>query len=217
MKTAIITGGSVNQDFVEKQLEIGNYDKLVAVDHGGEFFLQSKYVPDFMVGDFDSIEKDSFFNIRNNGKTKILRFPPEKDDTDTELAIKYAIENGATSIDIYGATGTRLDHVLGNIQLLCLGLKHKVPCHIIDETNRIRVIDESLEIEKEKQYGFYVSILPLTTKVEGVTLTGMKYPLNHFLLEGGRALGVSNEIVDDVARIQVEDGILVVIESKDKA
>lgn len=216
MKTAIITGGSIHKTFVSKRLEQGNYDYIIAVDHGADFLCETGFCPDVMVGDFDSVKEETLSFIRKNGKTKIMQYQPEKDDTDTELAMKYAILKGATQIDIYGATGTRLDHVLGNIQLLMLGIKNEVPCYIIDETNCIRMINHRCIIKKQKQHGRYVSILPYTTKVVGVTLRGMKYPLERFTLEGGRAIGVSNEIVDDEAVIDLEEGILIVIESKDK-
>ena len=77
------------------------------------------------------------------------------------------------------------------------------------------MIDRCLEIEKSKQFGSYVSVLPVKADAKGVTLEGMKYPLEHADFSCFSSLGVSNEIVADVAKIQVEKGFLLVIESRD--
>jgi len=138
-----------------------------------------------------------------------------KDDTDTEFAIREAIRRGATEITLLGATGTRLDHVLANIYLLGIGLELQVDIQIVDAHNRIRMIDRCLELEKSKQFGSYVSVLPVKADAKGVTLEGMKYPLEHADISCFSSLGVSNEIVADVAKIQVEQGFLLVIESRD--
>lgn len=115
-----------------------------------------------------------------------------------------------------GATGTRLDHVLGNIELLGIGLKAGIPIQICDAHNRIRMIDRGMTLARKEQFGTYVSLIPYTECVEHLTLTGLKYPLTDACLRGFCSLGVSNEIVADTAEISFESGILLVVESKDR-
>ena len=217
MKVAIVTVGSICKEFVEERLKSTSYDEIIAVDRGAEFFLESHFFPGYIVGDFDSIAPGILETLQQKHQTKIERHSSIKDETDTELAMRLAMSLGADYIEIYGATGTRMDHVLGNIQLLKMALDQWVHCHIIDENNRISMIRESATIRKDQQYGEYVSLIPFTSCVKGLTLKGMKYPLNRYTLTCGLARGVSNEIVDAVAEIELEEGILLVIESKDDA
>ena len=129
---------------------------------------------------------------------------------------KFAIRRGAERITLLGATGTRLDHVLGNIELLGIGLKAGIPIQICDAHNRIRMIDRGMTLARKEQFGTYVSLIPYTECVEHLTLTGLKYPLTDACLRGFCSLGVSNEIVADTAEISFESGILLVVESKDR-
>ena len=140
---------------------------------------------------------------------------PEKDDTDTEYAIREAIRRGAMEIVVIGATGTRIDDVLGNISLLGIGLEEQIKISLVDEHNRIRMINQPLTIRKAEQYGKYVSLIPFSEKVSGVTLRGLKYPLTDYTMGGFNSLGISNEIVSDEASISLSSGQLIVIESKD--
>ena len=144
-----------------------------------------------------------------------IRLDPIKDDTDTEFAIRKAISMGAKRITLLGAIGTRLDHVLGNVELLGIGLSEHVQIEMLDTNNRIRMINTGITIGKEEQFGTYVSLIPYTAEVKGLTLTGFKYPLDHYTLKGFCSIGVSNEITAEKATITFEDGILIVIESRD--
>ena len=155
---------------------------------------------------------------RTETEIPIRQFNPVKDATDSQIAIELALELGSGEITILGGTGTRLDHVLGNIQSLMLAKKKGVSCVILDEYNRIRLVDGTLQLKKEEQYGRYVSLLPLTTEVTGVDLTGVKYPLSDytFTSTGSAGLGVSNEITAETAEIRVKSGIFILIESSDQ-
>ena len=85
----------------------------------------------------------------------------------------------------------------------------------MDEHNRIRLVKDRLVLEKKEQFGKYVSVVPLWKQAKGVTLKGFAYPLENAVMEGFTSLGISNEIAEDRAEISVEEGILIVIESKD--
>ncbi len=105
--------------------------------------------------------------------------------------------------------------MLGNIELLGIGLQQHVPIEMIDSHNRIRMIDSGVSLSKDSQYGKYVSLIPYTQEVTGLTLTGFQYPLDGYTLRGFCSLGVSNEITEETAQISFKDGILILIESRD--
>ena len=170
-------------------------------------------IPDYILGDFDSIDKKVLEKYKTQ-KIKINELKPEKDFTDTEEAINLAIKLKSSEFVIIGAIGTRIDHVLANINVLKIALDKNIKAKIINEHNEIELINNELIIEKNNLYK-YISIMPLTTQVEGITITGMKYPLENYTLTIGNSLGVSNEQIEKTAKIKVKDGILIVIKSRD--
>ena len=215
MKYGIITGGHIDDAFAIEWLNQNEYDCLIAADSGMTFLYRNGVVPDVIAGDFDSVDMDSMAYFQGMNNVQIIRLNPVKDDTDTEFVIREAIRRGATEIIVLGATGTRLDHVFANVYLMGIGLEEGVLIQLVDKHNRIRMISDSLEIEKSEQFGSYVSVLPVKGDAKGVTLEGMKYPLENADIACFSSLGVSNEIVDEVAKISVEQGVLLVIESRD--
>ena len=164
---------------------------------------------------FDSVDDDSLDEFSSLPDVEILRLNPIKDDTDTEFVIREAIRRGAKEITVLGATGTRLDHVMANVYLLGIGLEESVQIQLVDAHNRIRMTSDRLEISKKNQFGDFVSVLPVRGDAKGVTLTGMKYPLQDADINCFSSLGISNEIVEDSAKISVKNGTLLVIESRD--
>lgn len=172
-------------------------------------------MPNHAVGDFDSINIELLRFYQNNSKIIFHKYNPEKDNTDTDIAVKLAIELKSSNITIMGALGKRMDHALANIHILKNALEVGIPCQIRDSYNKIYLIKDDITLAKNKVYGKYISLIPLTTTVEGITLEGFKYSLNNACLSIGLSLGVSNEIVKNVATIKLKDGILIVIESKD--
>lgn len=215
MKIAIITGGHIKDEFVKEFLEKKQIEQTIAGDSGMEFFYRNQLQPDIIVGDFDSAKSEIVSFYQKNEKIKIIRFRPEKDETDTELALKTALEKNPEEIYILGATGTRIDHLLGNIYLLQKALKKGVSCCIVDEHNRISLLKEPKVILAKDQFGKYISLLPLGNQVKGVTLKGFKYPLYQHTLTNDTSLGVSNELQADEGVIELTEGILILIESKD--
>ncbi len=214
-KAVIVTGGRINSAFCKLYIEKISPDMQIAVDSGMKHFFEMQENPDWIVGDFDSVDADILQYFEKQKGIQWKRLIPEKDDTDTECAIRLAINEGCTQLHILGATGSRIDHMLGNIQLLGIGLQEKAEIFMVDENNRIRMVDKGLQMKKTEQFGKYVSLLPFTPQVKGLTLLGMKYPLNDYTLVCYNSLGISNEIVEDVATIDFKDGVLLVLETKD--
>ena len=215
MKYVIVSGGHIDDAFALDWLEQNEYDCMIAADSGMDFLHRNEIVPDIIAGDFDSADTDSVAYFQGLNNVHIIKLNPVKDDTDTEFVIREAIRRGATEITVLGATGTRLDHVLANVNLLGIGLEEDVLIELVDEHNRIRMIDSCVEIKKEEQFGSFLSVLPVKGDAKGVTLEGMKYPLQNADIACFSSLGVSNEITDEVAKVSVEQGVLLVIESRD--
>ncbi|BBF43018.1 thiamin pyrophosphokinase [Lachnospiraceae bacterium KM106-2] len=216
----IITGGSISR-FQLEQLATGQrYDVTIVVDGALKIAIASDLKIDYLVGDFDTIEPAILNEYEKKIKsgecqTELIRLIPEKDMTDTQVAIDLAIDKGVTDLTILGGIGTRVDHSLANIHLLLRTLRNGVNGCMINEWNRIRLVDRNIAISKEDSFGKYISLIPFTTKVTGITLKGMKYPLKDHTLVLGDSLGISNEITSEVASIELEEGILLMIESCD--
>lgn len=215
MRVVIISGGHMDDEFAKDWLEKNKYDCMIAADSGMNFLHKNGIVPDIIAGDFDSAKEESVAYFQGLNDVQVIKLNPVKDDTDTEFVIREAIRRSATEITVFGATGTRMDHVLANVNLLGIGLEEGVSIQLVDKHNRIRMISDSVEIIKKEQFGDYVSVLPVKGDAKGVTLEGMKYPLKDADIPCFSSLGVSNEIKEDVAKISVKQGVLLVIESRD--
>ena len=212
----IVSGGSIEDAFVLDLLEKNSYETVIACDSGMEFFHRNSLYPDLILGDFDSADSTTVDYFKEQTDVRLEQFPAQKDWTDTELAVRRGLELEPEHIDLVGATGTRLDHVLGNLQLLALGLEAGVSIFLMDANNRIRLADRPFKLKKSEQYGDFISLIPYGGEVSGLTLKGMKYPLEGAILRQDVSLGISNEIVDDEALISFEKGKLYVMETKDE-
>lgn len=211
MKTLIISGGNVTKEILKDVLENNSFDNIIAVDKGLEILDECKIEPNYIIGDFDSVNT-RIVNRYNNAN--IIKLNPEKDFTDTHMAIKLALEIKSSYIVILGAIGTRIDHTIANIHVLKECMERKIMCEIINENNKIMLINKSCYIDLDKKYK-YVSLIPLTTNVTGVTLKGFKYLLKNATLTIGESVGVSNEQMEKKATIELKEGILICIRSRD--
>lgn len=217
-KILIISGGSIDDAFAKDWIKEYQPDYTIVADSGMEFMRRAELIPDMIIGDFDSVDPETLEIFRRECIEKGIvwkELNPIKDDTDTEFAIRQAMALGAEEITILGGTGTRLDHVLGNIALLGIGLEEGISIQLVDVHNRIRMIDKPMQLKKAEQFGTVVSLVPYFGEVKGLTLKGFKYPLQDFTMGGFSSLGISNEIMADVAEISFEEGNLIVIEARD--
>lgn len=217
MKTAvIISGGKIEEDFALRFLEKECFDYLIAADRGLKFLQDHDLLPTHIVGDFDSSGMELLERYRDNPRVEIRTFQPEKDWTDTEIALEQAASLGCTQVEILGATGgSRVDHLIGNLQLLSLALERGVDCYLLDSKNKIYLRNREFTVDKKSQWGSYVSLFALGGDVEGLTLRGMKYPLNEYTLGSVGTRAVSNEIQEETGHITFRSGRLLVVESRD--
>lgn len=220
--TVIVSGGMIQEDFaldfLKKIQEERKGKKLVlmAADRGLDFFRKNGITPDIADGDFDSLSVEGKKYLENLKNTEIIRLQPEKDDTDTQSTLNLAIAKGAENILILGATGGRIDHLIGNLGLLTLGKLKGVSVAIADAQNYICLVKSGTILSKAGQFGKYVSFFSAGEAVEGLTLKGFKYPLNNFCLTtADSGLTVSNEIRDDTAQITYDRGSLMMVMSRD--
>lgn len=220
----IISGGEVTKEVVDKVLKQNHFTSVIVADGGLTIADKLNLSIDYLVGDFDSVNQTLLKKYKERIEqsvitTRLREFKPEKDSTDTHIAINLAIELKATKIIILGATGTRLDHTLANINLLMIPLKYKIDAEIIDMNNHIFLMDGSIVkkkiLNRHEISNKYISLLPLTNEVTKVTLFGFKYPLKDRTLTIGDSLGISNELLEDMCEIRIDKGILIVIQSSD--
>ena len=162
MNILIITGGNINKEFLENILQENKYNKIIAADKGLESLNKINVKPDYIIGDFDSVNKEILEQYKN---IPITYLKPEKDFTDTHMALKLAIKQGAKKVIIVGAIGTRFDHSIANIHILKEALENNIEAEIIDEHNKIRLINTYTRINREDKYK-YISLIPLTTTVD---------------------------------------------------
>ncbi|MFD3445457.1 thiamine diphosphokinase [Microbacteriaceae bacterium 4G12] len=185
-----------------------------AVDRGAYHLLQAGIVPEVAFGDYDSVTAEELKWMQ--GQTNELHMMPrEKDETDLEIAINWAIQQKPQLIRIFGATGGRLDHALANVQMLTKGLHSGIHMIVVDNKNEIYLrLPGSYCINKHAKFP-YISFLPLTDTVTGITLQGFKYKLTDRTIQWGSTLCISNELSMEKGTFSFTSGILMVIRSTD--
>ena len=211
MKAVIIANGNIkNQNYFSKIIK--QADLIICADGGANHLKKMGILPHVIIGDFDSLSpQNKIFFEKNN--LKIIKHSSDKDATDTELAADFAIEQNYNDITFIGVTGTRLDHTIANIFLLKKMAAFKIKCRIIDDNNEIFLVTDKITLTREKNS--FVSIIPLTETVEGITTSGLKYQLTNAEIKSGTSLGISNQFSDETASIVLKKGILIVTKSKD--
>lgn len=199
---------------------LANFDQKgifwIGVDRGVYYLLEAGIIPDVAVGDFDSISEDEWAIITHK-VPDICRFHPEKDETDMELAFTFAVQQNPSLVKVFGATGGRLDHFMANAFMLASFKENfkKIDFELIDVHNTISVfLPGTYELEKDAQKKF-VSFIPLSPHVIGLTLKGFKYPLMNKNVPQGSSLCISNELIQKIGTFSFEKGILMMIRSKD--
>lgn len=213
----IISGGELECEFVLAFFKEHTFEYIIGADRGARFLMEQGVKPTHVVGDFDSSGAEVPEYFRGQPDVEIQAFRPEKDLTDTHIAVLKALDLGSTEIWILGANGSRADHLLANIRTLTLPAKRGVKCYLLDAGNRMHIAAGSLSILREEQYGQYVSLFAIGAPVKGLTLQGFKYPLTNYEMTGEDPIGVSNEIVEKKAQIAFTEGLLLVAETRDKS
>ncbi len=211
LNVVIVSGGNPPSEKLLREY-LKDIDLIIAADKGSECLYNYKIVPDLLLGDFDSAKKEILDNIRLQVK-EVLEFPPEKDYTDTEIAVIEAVRRGATKIYLFGALGSRMDHALGNIGLLLNAKKKGVAIEIIDDNNRIYLGENNMRLLGK--CGENISFHALSDKVVNINISGAKYSLNGYTMSLLDPRAICNEFVDTPIDISYEEGELLILHSID--
>lgn len=213
MRAAIVSGGKI-EDYDLFSREIKKHDIIICADGGIYHLIKVNIRPHVFIGDFDSCSKNDVTEFIKSADTKVISHAPEKDDTDTQLCIDYALSNGFLEITLFACLGGRVDHQLSNILNLKYILDKGAKATLFSKNNIIYITDDYIEIPKVPEYK--LSVIPLTPVAKGVTISGTKYALCEHDIFQGTSLGISNEFDSQIAKIKVHDGTLLVIVSKDE-
>lgn len=180
---------------------------VIAADGGYDAAMSFGFTPDAVIGDFDSLEGD----IPDSGHT--VRLHPEKDDTDMLSAFKIGWQQGARIFDVYGGLGGRLDHTIGNLQLLSDIARHGGIAFlhgadtIVTAISNAKLSFPANKVEARRM----VSVFSHSDSSYDVTEIGLKYELDHVRLRNDHPLGISNEFrVNTPATVSVGEGTLII-------
>lgn len=186
-----------------KRIRLKDDDLIICADGGYDALAYTNITPDVIIGDFDSV------NVTIPKEIELVTYPAEKDKTDLEICIDYAKEKGCDTVFMMGVLGGRPDHTLGAFYAMKYALKAGVCPMVLTGDSRIYLVDSEIELNRENFK--YISLMPCTEKVSGVTAVGLKYPLQDETLEQSSSRGISNEFYNNIAKISIKDGLLFVI------
>ncbi|MBD5560832.1 MAG: thiamine diphosphokinase [Clostridia bacterium] len=205
MKALIVAGGAPPRPELLSRI-CEDCELCVAADRGAEAFLAAGLVPDLLIGDLDSAAERTADQIRALG-AEVVKVPREKDETDLELAARTVFERGAEDVVILGATGGRVDHLLGNLAVLRWFRSRGVSAEIQDSMQSVRIVDGCGSFPAAP--GETVSILP-AGEAATVSASGLRYPLRELKLHSDTARGVSNVTTGDVFTLETRGPVFLV-------
>lgn len=207
-RIAIVGSGTLSEQFLKA---IRKNDFIIGVDRGAAWLLDHGITPQVAIGDFDSVTKKELAQIKKSIQTVKL-YPADKDFTDMELAVQYALKEKPGEVVIYGGSGTRADHTLGTFHLLEHFLNAGIAGRLIDEHNEVRLVAGMQKMQKGSFQ--YISVLPFSESAT-ISLTGFLYEVSRLPLKRGQTRGISNEFAKSKGIIDVHEGIVWVIQSRD--
>jgi thiamine pyrophosphokinase len=184
---------------------------VIAADGGSRHLLRLDHPPDVLIGDLDSLPVEAEAWRETNDGNMIL-YPHDKNETDLELALLYAVHHFEEDIQIFGALGGRLDQTLANIMLLAHPALAGRRVELVTENQRAWLVTEQAEVKG--QIGDLISLVPINGDVLVVETTGLRWPLSNEVLSVGPARGVSNEMTEPLATITIATGILLLIHTR---
>lgn len=210
MRFLIMTNGEYGAlDWYRGRAE--RFDRVYCVDGGSRRAKQLGVVPDRVVGDMDSITMADRHDMEKNG-VRFSVFPPEKDFTDTQLALDLAVKEGAGEIVVWGGTGSRLDHTLSNLCSSAALVRQGVGVLFEAPDVDVYLVRDYLALPGRP--GDTVSLIVLGDRATGVTLRGFHYPLDGVVLEGSWQWAVSNVVAGTAPAVRVAAGMLAVFHYK---
>ncbi len=206
-RVIIFANGDVDPQALES---VRQDDFILCADGGALNAVRLGLTPDVILGDFDSLSDEILQDFRHQGIT-IIKYPMEKDKTDLELAMDYAIELGATEIVVFTALGGRMDQMLGNVLLATQENYKSARIAYISGLQTGYILRDENALELYGMAGDILSVIPLSPEVHVKALHGVVWPLDNEVLEFGSSLSLSNRFAENLARIVLKSGICMVV------
>lgn len=182
-------------------------DFVICCDAGYLTAQERGIAPDLLLGDFDSYEGELPDDL------PVQRFPVEKDDTDTMLALREGLRRGYREFLLLFSLGGRLDHTIANLQCLAFLAAHGARGELWGPQDRVYWVENTVRRFPHRP-GYNLSVFCYGAAAEEVTLTGVQYPLSHGRLTNRFPIGLGNHITADEAVVSVGNGTLLVLESE---
>jgi len=193
-------------------------DYLIAADGGANHLLKMGILPEVVVGDLDSINEDTLFEL-TSAEVDIKQYSEDKDETDIELALQFAVEMRPTAILIVGALGGRLDQTLANLSILTDPLLPKIDIRLDDGVEEaffcLTNADKGGQVKVHGRRGDTISLIPWNGPVQGITTEGLQWPLYAETLSASKSRGVSNVMLGETASVKIEKGLLLVVHRRE--
>jgi thiamine pyrophosphokinase len=210
----IIANGSIRYPDRVREVLLSGYcapgrTMVISADGGLSNTLRMGFKPDLVIGDMDSIDSSKEKEIRGIPEVEYISSTPEKDESDTQLAVDHAVKLGIRSIFITGATGGRIDHTFANILLLASPRLDGIRSSIITDDREIFILKSSASIRGCP--GKLISIFSLTPYTYFISTAGLKYPLLDEKLYFSPVRGLSNIFTGQKAEIKIREGRLLII------
>lgn len=208
-RAVIFANGDLRDQTFAKDI-VANNDLIIAADGGAEYCRLLDIVPDYIIGDFDSIEQNNLSYFQSKG-SKVIQHPEDKDYTDLELSVLHAQSCGVDEILVFGGLGYRWDQSIANILLLASSSLGELDVRLVEADQMIRVLRPGRMNQISGSIGDIVSLIPLGSDVSGISTNGLHYSLDNEVLRLGSTRGISNILDQLPASIETREGILLCI------
>ncbi len=210
MSTIIIAAGGTPPDKKEFLDYAAVCDMIIAADSGADWLSCYGVTPNLLIGDFDSAKKTVISAYQIKG-VKTITAKVEKDETDLMLAAQYAVKSNADKVIIFGGTGRRIDHLLGNFQVMYYLLKNNIRPIMIDRETMIEMMTSGKSV-LVADIGATVSIVPYGGDARVTAESGgFKYPLDNLLLPADSPVGISNITRRTKISLKITGTVLIIV------
>lgn len=211
MDALIIAGGPDPGTGLIRKMAM-NAEKIYCADRGAQWAYHAGIKPDIAIGDMDSINSETLEQIRRD-EIHMMKYPSEKDQTDTEIAVEVAISDGAKSIVLLGGLGGRMDHTLANISVMKACYKRGIRITMMNADTAMFLAERTVTFRAMK--GSYVSLFPQSEGVRVINSEGLYYPLNNLVLPVESTLCVSNKMTSDHVILDIRNGAVLIVVTAD--
>jgi len=214
MPRAVIFANGQLPDIEAARSLLHTDDYLIAADGGANHLMKMGILPEIVVGDLDSVDEDTLFEL-TSAEVDIEQYSEDKDETDIELALHYAVELRPSAILIIGALGGRLDQTLANLSVLTDPSLPGIDIRLDDAVEEVFFCRASAgkggQAKVHGRSGDTVSLIPWQAPVEGVTTEGLQWPLYGETLYPDKSRGISNILLAGTAFVRIQSGLLLIV------